>query len=96
MITYLYCGKCSRGFAATLRTDDGAPRDHGYELMTSDLKRTEYTRQYVRCAFDDCNGSLDDFSWWKDSRAQAAEQGLAWPTEPVYGVKYQLKNVSAG
>jgi hypothetical protein len=91
MIAYLYCGKCSRGFAATLRNDEGAPQDHRYELIASDLKRTDYGRQYVGCAFEECNGSLDDFLWWKDVLARAKEQGLIWPTEPIYGVKYQLQ-----
>jgi hypothetical protein len=91
MIIYLYCGKCSRGFAATLRNDEGSPKDHLDELLASDLKRIEYDRPYIGCAFDDCRGSLDEFSWWKDARSLGKEQGLTWPAVPDDGVKYKLK-----
>jgi hypothetical protein len=92
MISYLYCIKCSRGFGAELRKEHGDPQDHRYELLGSDLKKTDYGRAYVACAFDDCSGSLEDFSWWKEVRAQAKQQGIVWPEEPIYAVKYQLKN----
>jgi hypothetical protein len=91
MITYLYCKNCSRGFAASLRNDDDTPQAHRYELLGSDLKRIDDGRQYVGCAYEDCTGSLDDFSWWNDLRAQAEAQGLAWPAEPIYGAKYQTQ-----
>ena len=90
MIVYLYCGKCSRGFAAKLRSDADKPQNHSYELLTSDLKRIEHGRQYVGCAYKDCNGSLEQFLWWKDVRAQAEKrEGFTWPEEPIYGVKYE-------
>lgn len=92
MIVYLYCGKCSRAFAAKLRSDDDTPQSHSYELLTSDLKRVEHGRPYVGCAYKDCGGSLEQFLWWRDARAQAEQRhGVIWPEEPIYGVKYRLR-----
>jgi hypothetical protein len=90
MTVYLYCRKCLRAFAAHVWDEKGTPRDHGKELLDSDLKRVEYEREFVGCAFDDCKGSLPDFAWWKDVRMQAKTEGLEWPEQAEYGVKYEL------
>ncbi len=95
MLTYIYCGKCLRAFAAQVWDQRGTPQDHGKELLESDLKRVEYERPVVGCAFDDCKGSLGDFKWWKDARAQAKDQGLEWPDRPEDRVKYELKSFRA-
>jgi len=90
MMTHLYCRKCGRAFAVRVWDEKGTPEAHGQELLP-DLKRFEYGREFVGCAFDDCNGSLRDFAWWRDVRTQAKAQGLEWPDRPEDGVKYELK-----
>jgi hypothetical protein len=90
MITYLLCRKCLRAFSAQVRDDKGTPQDHRNELLKSDLKRVEHGRDFVGCAFDECKGSLSDFAWWKDMRAEAKARGLNWPHQPISGYEYVL------